>query len=60
MRCTATRLPAVIAPRLLWRVEVGEWRRLAKDLPPGLDPWARDHLDELVAGGGARDRAGRQ
>ncbi|MEU0507998.1 hypothetical protein [Amycolatopsis sp. NPDC006125] len=26
------------------------WRRLAKDLPPGVDPWARDHLDELVAG----------
>ncbi len=101
-----TCLPAVIAPRLLWWAEVGEWlllgfecvdgqhadlapgspdpakivpvldvmaeelaacpvhapslaeqwgrlaawRRLAKDLPSGVDPWAREHLDELVAG----------
>lgn len=25
------------------------WRRLAKDVPPDLDPWARDHLDQLIA-----------
>ncbi|MFJ8815199.1 phosphotransferase family protein [Amycolatopsis thermoflava] len=25
------------------------WRRLTKDTPPDLHPWAREHLDELVA-----------
>ncbi|WP_233156963.1 MULTISPECIES: phosphotransferase family protein [Amycolatopsis] len=28
---------------------LASWRRLAKDTPPDLDPWAREHLDELVA-----------
>lgn len=25
------------------------WRRLAKDAPADLDPWARDHIDELTS-----------
>jgi hypothetical protein len=37
------------APRLAeqW-ARFAAWRRIAKDIPDNLDPWAREHLDELI------------
>ncbi len=41
---------SVDAPSLAeqW-ARLAAWRRLAKDTPDDLDPWARDHLDELTS-----------
>jgi hypothetical protein len=41
---------SVDAPALAdqW-ARLAAWRRLAKDTPADLDPWARDHLDQLTA-----------
>jgi hypothetical protein len=41
---------SVDAPSLAeqW-ARLAAWRRLAKDAPGDLDPWARDHLDELTS-----------
>jgi hypothetical protein len=38
-----------VAPSLApqW-ARLAPWRRLAKDMPTDLDPWARDHLDRLT------------
>jgi hypothetical protein len=40
---------SVDAPSLAeqW-ARLAAWRRLAKDTPSDLDPWARDHIDELT------------
>ncbi|UGQ09828.1 aminoglycoside phosphotransferase family protein [Yinghuangia sp. ASG 101] len=53
-RLAATAYPDAIAHRIppvsvsLGHLASG-WRRVAADPPPGLDPWARDHLPELCA-----------
>jgi hypothetical protein len=40
---------SVDAPSLAeqW-ARLAAWRRLAKDTPHNLDPWAREHLDQLA------------
>ncbi|MEU8637688.1 phosphotransferase [Amycolatopsis sp. NPDC048633] len=44
------RTVSVEAPALAeqW-ARLAAWRRLAKDTPSSLDPWAQDHLDQLTA-----------
>jgi hypothetical protein len=50
-----TPAPAVAVPTAadLLRDDFRGWRRIAGDPPADLDPWARDHLDDLVHAAGA-------